>query len=174
ENLFLANPNRIACVMLEAETSIAPRDGFLSEVRTLCDRYGALMILDEMITGFRWNIGGAQRVHDVVPDLSTFGKAIANGFALAALAGKREIMERGGLNHSAERVFLLSTTHGAETHSLAAGIATMQVYRSEPVIETLYQQGDRLRAGFEQAARRYGVQDQLVLRGRTCNLVYAT
>jgi len=132
------------------------------------------MVLDEMITGFRFDLGGGQRLHAVVPDLSTFGKAMANGFALAALVGKREIMERGGLTHSHERVFLLSTTHGAETHSLAAGIATMQVYRSEPVIETLYQQGDRLRAGFEQAARRYGVQDQLVLRGRACNLVYAT
>src|SRR5207237_284093 len=84
--------------------------------------------------------------HAVVPDLSTFGKAMANGFALAALVGKREITERGGLTHSHERVFLLSTTHGAETHSLAAGIATMQVYRSMPVIETLYEQGDPLRA----------------------------
>jgi len=84
------------------------------------------------------------------------------------------VMERGGLKHSQERVFLLSTTHGAETHSLAAGIATMQVYRSEPVIETLYRQGERLRAGFEDATRRHGVQDYLMPLGRACNLVYAT
>jgi glutamate-1-semialdehyde 2,1-aminomutase len=174
ESLFLKHPGQIACVMLEAETATAPRSGFLAEVRALCDRYGALMVLDEMITGFRWNLGGAQRVHGVVPDLSTFGKAIANGFALAALVGKREVMERGGLRHSQERVFLLSTTHGAETHSLAAGIATMQVYQSEPVIETLYRQGERLRAGFEDATRRHGVQDYLMPLGRACNLVYAT
>jgi glutamate-1-semialdehyde 2,1-aminomutase len=174
EALFLSHPGQIACVMLEAETATAPRAGFLTDVRALCDRYGALMVLDEMITGFRWNLGGAQRVHGVVPDLSTFGKAIANGFALAALVGKREVMERGGLRHSQERVFLLSTTHGAETHSLAAGIATMQVYQSEPVIETLYCQGERLRAGFEDATRRHGVQDYLMVLGRACNLVYAT
>jgi glutamate-1-semialdehyde 2,1-aminomutase len=174
ESLFLKHPGQIACVMLEAETATAPRAGFLAEVRALCDRFGALMVLDEMITGFRWDLGGAQRVHGIVPDLSTFGKAIGNGFALAALTGKREVMERGGLEHSQERVFLLSTTHGAETHSLAAGIATMQVYRSEPVIETLYRQGERLRAGFEDATRRHGVQDYLMPLGRTCNLVYAT
>lgn len=174
ESLFLNHPGQIACVMLEAETATAPRDGFLAEVRALCDRHGALMVLDEMITGFRWNIGGAQRVHGVVPDLSTFGKAIANGFALAALVGRREVMERGGLTHSQERVFLLSTTHGAETHSLAAGIATMQVYQTEPVIETLYRQGERLRTGFEGATRRHGVQDYLMPLGRACNLVYST
>jgi glutamate-1-semialdehyde 2,1-aminomutase len=173
-SLFQKYPGQIACVMLEAETATPPRSGFLEEVRALCDLYGALMVLDEMITGFRWDLGGAQHVHGVVPDLSTFGKAIANGFALAALVGKREVMERGGLRHSEERVFLLSTTHGAETHSLAAGIATMQVYRNEPVIETLYRQGERLRAGFEAATRRHGVQDYLMPLGRACNLVYAT
>jgi glutamate-1-semialdehyde 2,1-aminomutase len=174
EALFLAHPDRIACVVLEAETATAPHPSFLAEVRSLCDRHGALMVLDEMITGFRWDVGGAQRVHGVVPDLSTFGKAIANGFALAALAGKRDVMERGGLMHSTERVFLLSTTHGAETHSLVAGIAAMRVYRDEPVIETLYRRGERLRAGVEQAARRHAVQDYLQILGRPCNLVFAT
>ena len=174
EALFQANPGRIACVMLEAETATAPSPGFLGDVRSLCDKYGALMVLDEMITGFRWDVGGAQRVHGVVPDLSTFGKAIANGFALAALAGRRDVMERGGLKHSSERVFLLSTTHGAETHSLAAGIAAMRVYRDEPVVETLYRRGERLRAGAEQVIRGHGVQEHLQVLGRPCNLVFAT
>jgi glutamate-1-semialdehyde 2,1-aminomutase len=109
-----------------------------------------------------------------VPDLATFGKAIGNGFALAALAGKREIMELGGIRHSSERVFLLSTTHGAETHSLAAGLATMAVYEDEPVIETLYRQGERLRRGVAEVTLRHGVQDFLHTLGRTCNLVFAT
>jgi glutamate-1-semialdehyde 2,1-aminomutase len=174
ESLFLAHPEQIACVVLEAETATAPGAGFLAEVRALCDRFGALMVLDEMITGFRWDVGGAQRVHDVVPDLSTFGKAIANGFPLAALAGKREIMERGGLRHTEGRVFLLSTTHGAETCSLVAGITTMRVYQDEPVIETLYRQGERLKLGVQEAARRHGVQDHLQVLGRACNLVFAT
>jgi glutamate-1-semialdehyde 2,1-aminomutase len=174
ENLFLANPDGIACVVMEAETATAARAGFLAEVRALCDRFGALMVLDEMITGFRWHIGGAQAVHGIVPDLSTFGKAIANGFALGALAGKREIMERGGLNHADERVFLLSTTHGAETHSLVAGIAAMRVYEEEPVIETLYARGQRLRQGVEAVTRGHGIQDYLQVFGRSSNLVFGT
>jgi glutamate-1-semialdehyde 2,1-aminomutase len=174
QSLFVAHPGQIACVVLEAETAIAPSAGFLAEVRAICDRYGALMVLDEMITGFRWDVGGAQRVYDVVPDLSTFGKAIANGFPLAALAGKREIMERGGLRRADERVFLLSTTHGAETHSLVAAIATMSVYQDEPVIETLYRRGERLKKGVEDVTKRHGVQDYLHVLGRLCNLVFAT
>lgn len=174
EDAFRAHPDRIACVILEAETSVAPQPGFLAAVRSICDRFGALLVLDEMITGFRWDIGGAQRVHEIVPDLSTFGKAIGNGFALAALAGKREIMELGGIRHPLERVFLLSTTHGAETHSLAAGIASMGVYQDEPVIETLYRQGERLQRGVDEVTRRHGIQDYLFALGRPCNLVFAT
>ena len=83
-------------------------------------------------------------------------------------------MERGGLGHSAERVFLLSTTHGAETHSLVAGIATMQVYQDEPVIETLYSRGERLKQGVEEVARGHGVQEYLQVFGRACNLVFGT
>jgi glutamate-1-semialdehyde 2,1-aminomutase len=174
ERLFLTRSGEVACVILEAETATPPSPGFLAQVRALCDRFGALLIFDEMITGFRWDVGGAQRVYDIVPDLSTFGKAIANGFALAALTGKREIMERGGLGHARERVFLLSTTHGAETHSLAAGIATMEVYQEEPVIDALYRQGARLQRGATEAIRHHGVQDYLQLFGRPCNLVFAT
>jgi glutamate-1-semialdehyde 2,1-aminomutase len=174
EDLFRSHPDRIACVVLEAETSVAPLPGFLAEVRAICDRYGALLVLDEMITGFRWHIGGAQAVHEIVPDLSTFGKAIGNGFALAALAGKRDLMELGGITQPRERVFLLSTTHGAETHSLVAGITTMRVYQDEPVIETLYRQGERLKRGVDEVTLRHGVQEYLYALGRPCNLVFAT
>lgn len=174
DRLLQEHAGRIACVVLEAETSVAPKPGFLSEVRRLCDLNGALLILDEMLTGFRWDVGGAQRVYGVVPDLSTFGKAVANGFALGVLAGRREIMERGGLRHFHERVFLLSTTHGAETHALAAGIATMRIYGEEPVIETLHRQGERLREGVNQVIRRHRVEGFFEVVGRASNLVFAT
>jgi glutamate-1-semialdehyde 2,1-aminomutase len=174
ESLFQSHPGEIACVVLEAETSVAAAPGFLQAVRQICTAHGAVLMLDEMITGFRWDVGGAQKVHGIVPDLSTFGKAIANGFALGALAGRREIMDRGGLKHPYDRVFLLSTTHGAETHTLAAAIATMKIYRSEPVIETLYRQGDRLRAGVNSAIQRHQVDGFVEVMGRPCNLVFAT
>ena len=172
--LFNAYPDRIAAVVLEAETAVAPKLGFLHEVESLTRANGALLVLDEMITGFRWALGGAQSVYGIEPDLSAFGKALGNGFAIAALAGKREFMERGGLQHDHERVFLLSTTHGAETGSLAAALETMRIYQQEPVIDTLHRQGERLRAGLAQAATAAGVQSHFQVLGRACNLVYAT
>ena len=174
EALFHAHPNQVACVFLEAETAAAPQPGFLAALRRLCDEHGALLVLDETITGFRWDIGGAQRFYGIVPDLCTFGKAIANGFALAALAGRRDVMERGGLNHADERVFLLSTTHGAETHSLAAATATMRVFENEPVVETLLSRGERLRSGVQEVALRHGLQDHIQVLGRPCNLIFTT
>ncbi len=174
ESLFRDHPGRIACVMLEAERTERPRDGFLTGVQALCAREGAVFVLDEMITGFRWDLGGAQRLYDLTPDLTTFGKAMANGFSLSALAGKREIMELGGLRHDRERVFLLSTTHGAETHSLAAGMATMRVYREENVVEALHAAGKRLREGVTEAAVELGIHEFFHTAGRDSNLIYVT
>ena len=127
-----------------------------------------------MITGFRWHNGGGQKFHDIVPDLSAFGKAMANGFSVSALAGKREIMQLGGLHHDRERVFLLSLTHGAETPSLAAAMATMKIYQQEPVVDTLWRQGDRLAAAVNKAIAEHELQDYFMLAGRPCNLVYMT
>ena len=106
-----------------------------------------VLIFDETITGLRWGWHGAQGRYGVTPDLSTWGKGIGNGFAIAALTGRRDIMDQGGLHRSpAERVFLLSTTHGAESHALAATIATLEVCRREGVSEALAERGETLRA----------------------------
>ncbi len=172
--LFDRHPGRIACVIMEPATVVEPRDGFLHEVQALCRANGALLIFDEMITGFRWSLAGAQGVYGVTPDLSTFGKALGNGFAVSALVGRREIMERGGLHHPHDRVFLLSTTHGADTSGLAAALATIRVYREEPVIDTLYRQGERLRLGVEQAITAAGVEGFFEVVGRPCNLIFVT
>jgi len=174
EALFDAHPGEIAAVILEPSRADDPTDGFLHELRKLCTDQGALLVLDEMITGFRLHLGGGQKYYGVTPDLSTFGKAIANGFSVSALAGKREFMERGGLRHDKERVFLLSTTHGAETHGLAAAIATMGVYRREPVIEHLWKIGERLALGFTEATREAGLEDYVHVIGKPCNLAFAT
>jgi glutamate-1-semialdehyde 2,1-aminomutase len=174
EQLFARYPNRIACVILEPAKYGDPQNQFLHRVRDLCHEHGAVFILDEMITGFRWHNGGAQKLYGIVPDLSTFGKALANGFALSALAGKRELMKRGGMCHDEERVFLLSTTHGAETHALAASIATMQTYEQEPVIETLDTQGRRLLTGLQQGIERHELTEYVQVIGPPCALVHVT
>jgi len=125
--LFAEHPGRIAAVIMEAEKDVEPARDYLTSLRTLCHQHGALLIIDEMITGFRWPQASAQRHHGIEADLSTFGKALGNGFAISALAGKREIMRLGGLDHDRDRVFLLSSTHGAETHALAAALAVMDI-----------------------------------------------
>jgi glutamate-1-semialdehyde 2,1-aminomutase len=172
--LFEQYPGQIACVILEPTKSDDPVNNFLHEVQRLCRKNGALFILDEMITGFRLHNGGGQKYYNIVPDLSAFGKALGNGFAISALVGKREIMNLGGIYHDRERVFLLSTTHGAETHALAAAIATMKIYKQEGVIEFLYQQGEKLMQGIDRAIAHYQLQDYFQVLGKPCNLVYAT
>ena len=174
KTLFDAHPGEIAAIILEPARGDDPVDGFLHELRKLCTDNGTLLVLDEMITGFRLHLGGGQQYYGVTPDLSTFGKAVANGFSVSALAGKREYMERGGLRHDKERVFLLSTTHGAETHGLAAAIATMRVYQSEPVIEHLWKIGERLALGFSEATREARLEEFVHVIGKPCNLAFAT
>lgn len=174
KKLFEQYPERIAMVLLEPARTEEPKDNFLQQVIDVSHRHGALVTLDETISGFRFHQGGAQSLYGVVPDLSCFGKALANGFSLSALTGLRKVMERGGLYHDQERVFLLSTTHGAEGPSLAAAIETMRIYRDEPVIEHLYRVGERLRAGIEQVTGALGIGEHLFVAGRPCNLLYST
>jgi len=172
--LFDEHGDDIAAVILEPVRAEAPRDGFLHELRDLAHSRGALFVLDEMITGFRYHAGGAQALFGITPDLSTFGKGLANGFALSALCGRREIMDLGGLDDSRPRVFLLSTTHGGETHALAAGIENMRIFREEPVVEHMNAMGRRLRTGCEAVIEQRGLADYVTVNGYDCNLAFAT
>lgn len=172
--LFSKHPNQISCVILEAATAVEPAEGYLRQVQQICRRHGAVMILDEIITGFRWHLHGAQKYYGVTPDLSTFGKALGNGFSVSALVGKREIMELAGIRHDKPRVFALSLTHGASTHSLAAMREVIRIYRTEGVIEHLWQIGDKLRGGINQAIARHDLNEYFSVLGQPCNLVYAT
>jgi glutamate-1-semialdehyde 2,1-aminomutase len=167
-------PGQIACVLMEAETTTPPAAGYLKAVKDLCEENGVVLIFDEMITGFRWHLGGAQKFHAVVPHLSTFGKAMGNGFAISALVGKRELMRLGGLDHDQSRVFLLSTTHGAENHALAAALETIAFYRQHDVVGVLWRQGERLRELVNRSIAENRLAGYFDLLGRPCNLVFAT
>lgn len=174
EALFREHPNKVAAVILEPAKYEDPAPGYLQQVKETCARNGALFILDEMITGFRWHNGGGQAYYGVAPDLSCWGKALANGFSVSALAGKREYMKLGGLHHARERVFLLSTTHGGETHALAAAIATIRTYQSEPVIDTLFRLGSRLLREGNQIISNHGLSGFIEIEGKPCCLVHST
>ena len=135
--------DRVAAIILEPCHYEHPTEGFLEG---LCDRaaqWGAALIFDEMVTGFRWDNGGAQEYFGVTPDLATFGKACANGFPLSFLCGKRELMEHADV---------VSGTFGGETLSLAACNAVLDIYKSEPIIDTLWARGKQFQEGFNDLA----------------------
>jgi glutamate-1-semialdehyde 2,1-aminomutase len=174
EKLFQQFPKEIAAVILEPATSVEPIDGFLDKVRDLCGRNGTLFVLDEMITGFRWHLQGACKYYGVEPDLVTYGKGMANGFSVAALGGKREIMELGGLFHDKERVFLISTTHGAEMSGLGAFVETVNVYKELDVVGRIWNTGEKLMEGMNQIASDLGIAEHFRFFGVPCSPYFMT
>jgi glutamate-1-semialdehyde 2,1-aminomutase len=172
KSLFTQYPGQIAAVMLEPCTVTAPENEFLQQLQALCQQQGTVFILDEMITGFRWHLQGAHTYFGVTPDLSTYGKGIANGYSVSVLAGKRELMQLGGLEHSKQRMFLISTTHGAENSGLAAARACLKVYRENPVIDTIWTTGEMLITGMNNIAQEMGLSDFFSVSGYPCRPEY--
>lgn len=167
--LFEQKGKEIAALIMEPCDTEEPRDNFLQKVRKLCDQYGVVYILDEMITGFRWDLRGACQYYGVEPDLVTFGKGMANGFSVAALGGKREIMELGGLIPDKERVFLVSTTHGAEMSSLGALVETISVYEELKVTDQIWKMGNMLVDGIRSIAKEFSLEDYIYTEGANCS-----
>lgn len=137
--LLAAHPREFACVILEPMNVTAPAPGFLAGVAEMTRVHGALLVFDETITGFRYANGGAQELFGVTPDLATFGKGLANGYPLSAIAGRADVMKL------MEEVFF-SFTFGGELLSLAAAAATLDKLRREPVVETLARRGETILA----------------------------
>jgi glutamate-1-semialdehyde aminotransferase len=138
---------QVAAVIMEAVLLDAPAPGFLEGVKKVAHDHGALLIFDEIISGFRWAAGGAQEHFGVVPDLATFGKGMANGLPLSAVVGRAEFMRE------IDDVFV-SSTFGGDTLALAAAGATIDEYREKPVIAHLWAAGQRLQDGFRRIAAR--------------------
>lgn len=134
----LLNPG-VAAVIMEPCLFEKPNEGFLQGVRDLCTKNGALLIFDEMVTGYRWALAGGQEYFGVTPDLATFGKGMANGLPIGMLCGKREYMQHAEL---------ISGTFGGNAVSLAAANAVLNVYEQEPVIETMWKRGQELKGMF--------------------------
>lgn len=169
------HPGQIAGIVLEPATGTRePQPGFLEGVRALAENDGAVLIFDEMICGMRWSSAGAQAVYGVTPDLSTWGKALGNGFSVSALAGKRELMERGGLNTDASRVFLLSNTHGSETTGLAAFLAVSETYTERDIVAEMETAGQKLQIALLDVIEKAGVSEYLSVFGRPSALVFGT
>jgi glutamate-1-semialdehyde aminotransferase len=129
----------VAAIIMELPATEPPA-GYLQAAIDLTHRHGAIFVLDEIVTGFRYALGGAQELYGITPDLACFGKGMANGYPLAVVAGSDEAM-------SAFDEIFFSMTYSGETVSLAAARATLEVLRAEPVLEHIWETGRRLRAG---------------------------
>jgi glutamate-1-semialdehyde 2,1-aminomutase len=151
ERLFAAHGDRLAAVlMVPYDWNEHVGHAFVRRMRELTAAHGALLVFDQVLTGFRLALGGAQAYFGVVPDLTTYAKALANGYPLSAYGGRRDVMEK-------LYDVILTTTYAGEALSLAAARATLQVLEAEPVLDHLWQMGARLQQGFDRAAAALGL-----------------
>lgn len=155
---ILSEKNDVACVVMEPMNSSFPNPGFLEGVRELTKNHGVVLVFDETITGFRFSEGGAQELFNVIPDISTFGKGIANGFPLSVISGKREIMME------MEEIFF-SGTFGGELLSLAAAKSVLELHINREVISQLEQIGLDLQNRVNSAVSQTDTQELLSLSG---------
>ncbi|KKS26413.1 MAG: hypothetical protein UU87_C0002G0092 [Parcubacteria group bacterium GW2011_GWA2_42_11] len=161
QEIFTKNKGKIAAVIMEPMNYEEPRDNFLERVKELAHQNGALLIFDEIITGFRFSLGGAQRLFGVTPDLATFGKSMANGMPISVLAGKKEYMEK--IND-----IFYSFTFGGECLSLAAAIATIKEMEKKKVIENIWRQGRYLIEQTNKLIEANGLQAVIRIKGQPC------
>ncbi|HTE10349.1 MAG TPA: aminotransferase class III-fold pyridoxal phosphate-dependent enzyme, partial [Chitinophagaceae bacterium] len=137
---------------------IMPNKEFLEGMRALCNEYGIALIFDEVITGFRLSLGGAQQYFNISPDLSVFAKAIASGYPFSVIAGKKEwmhLVEEGRVIHAG--------TMNAGNATIAAALSTIEILQAENPYERLFQYGQRLMNGLKQAA--FEANQQLLIQG---------
>ncbi|MCE2517197.1 MAG: glutamate-1-semialdehyde 2,1-aminomutase [Alphaproteobacteria bacterium] len=172
EQLFADPDHDIACLIMEPTKFDPPTDDFLNKVGDICRANGVVYILDEMVSGFKWHIKGAQHHFNVEPDLSTWGKGMANGFSACALTGKREIMELGGVRNSGERkLFLISSTHGAESTGLAAMIETIRQFEQHDMFADNWRRGQILQDGLRKIIAQKNMTAYLQVLGDPCLFV---
>jgi glutamate-1-semialdehyde 2,1-aminomutase len=160
EQTLNANRAEVAAIILEPIPHnigcVLPKPGFLAGLRELASHHGCILIFDEVITGFRHHLGGYQAICGVTPDLTTLGKAIANGFPMAALCGKAEIMNHFMTRTGGDTFF--SGTFNGNAVGCAAALATMEILEREPVHEHTFRLGERLRQGLREIHEHLGIR----------------
>ncbi|MBL8502219.1 MAG: aminotransferase class III-fold pyridoxal phosphate-dependent enzyme [Rhodocyclaceae bacterium] len=148
--IVAAHGRELAAIVMEPSRSAGPTPGFLEEVRRLADETGAVLVFDEVTSGFRLNCGGIHMTYGVAPDLAAFAKAMSNGYAMAALIGRREVME------AAQSTFI-SSTYWTEKIGPTAALAAMRKYRREAVHTHQIAVGTAVHEGWTRAAERAGL-----------------
>ena len=158
--LFQKHPDGIACVIMEPMSVVWPEAGFLEQVREVAHAHGALLVFDEIVTGFRWSLGGAQEYFGVTPDLACFSKGLANGLPISALAGKAEIMDYFRIGQA-----FWSTTYANEALSMLVALDTLDFYREHDVVGHMWRQGQKLLDGFQALIVKHGLEGSVGVMG---------
>ena len=171
DEMFARNKGEIAALIIEPVKFDPPMEGFLQKLHKVCQKHGTIFILDEMVTGFKWHKRGAGAFYNATADLYTWGKGLANGHSVCALTGRRDIMELGGIDHDKPRVFLTSTTHGAEIPQLAAMIATLDHFDRNPgTFEKNWRTGREIRERLNTMIAEHELSENLKIIGEDCLL----
>jgi len=181
----IINKNKdISCLIMEASTIKCPleeccgeypcqksfKKNYIKDIQNICRENKIIFILDEMITGFRWDLKGAQNLYQITPDISTFGKAISNGYSLSFVGGKRKYMEIGSINKKRkERTFILSTTHGSEAVGLSAMLSTLSFYKKYNVVKKNKIFGNELKKLFNKISSENDLADKISMKGLPCS-----
>jgi glutamate-1-semialdehyde 2,1-aminomutase len=158
KKIFKENKDNIACVILEPMNIKYPENNFLEKVKEITHQNNALLIFDEMITGFRFGLGGASEYFEITPDLATFGKAMANGYPISAICGKKEYMRMF------EEVFF-SFTFGGELTSIAASLATIEKIQKFNIIEDFVKKGNKIINGLQDIIDCNGLRSYFAISG---------
>lgn len=164
QRIFEAYPDQVAIVIMEPLTILEPKENFLHEVKKMTHHYGALLMFDEVITGFRFSYGGAQELTGVIPDLTALAKGISNGIPLSAIVGKREYL------FALEKTFF-SFTYGGDCIGLAAAKACLPKLKREKVSEHLWRAGAILKDGFNSLAEKYTLDEFIQCVGYPCRTI---
>lgn len=151
--------HEVAAVILEPVQSNGPKEGYLQGVKELAHKYGALLIFDEVVSGFRYALGGGSEMFGVIPDLAAFGKGMANGYPISAVAGRKDILQQ------IEQGVFVSTTFGGDSISMAAALATIKILEQPGFYEHITKIGTMQRDGIEKLIHKYGLEDVLAVSG---------
>jgi glutamate-1-semialdehyde-2,1-aminomutase len=159
KSLFSKYKHRVAAVIMEPFTFELPKPGYLEAVKELTNKNGAMLIFDEVVTGFRMGLSGAQGYFNVVPDMAAFGKSMGNGMAISALVGRRDVLEL------IEEGAFVSTTFGGESLAIAAALKTIEILEKENAFEKFTKLGTTLMEGMKQLIRDIDLPDNVEIVG---------
>ena len=173
-DLMRQHGDSVAAIILEPILGVVPpRDGFLQGLRELADKYGCLLIFDEMITGFRLAWGGAQEAFGVVPDLACYGKIIGGGYPTAAVCGREDVLNLSVFANRANPDYVLfSGTFYANPMAAAAGAATLRELAKPGMFDRLNQVGESIRSGLRDVVDDIGIPAQVVGTGPVYNVFF--